>query len=362
MRAKYVVIGVVLGVLLSSAVVVLAGNLDPPSGPADAASQMVTLEQIYARLDTGAAGTKMTSFTEPLAGPGIGTMHTLDDIMGIAPAEDNTDGALPAEVLAGKTFWSLRTNSAWGAQAGTMPNNGAVTYTPGTTDQLVAAGYHNGSGEVEGDADLLPGNIVSGVGIFGVTGAYPPAPLPETGQTDCYKSDGNTRSCTCGDPNCPSRQDGALQKGVAWPDPRFTDNGNGTVTDNLTGLIWLEDASCTNLAGTDAEGRGNWATAISAANALAQGTCGLSDGSDPGDWRLPNVRELHSLIDYGQVNPALPSGYSTFFTGVQSDVYWTSTTYADFTSFAWHVRLYDGYVHYGSKALTYYVWPVRGGQ
>ena len=80
MRAKHILIGVVVGVLLSSAAIVVAGNVDPPSGPADAASQMFTLEQIYNRLNDGAAASKMTSFTEPLAGPGAGTMHTLDEI------------------------------------------------------------------------------------------------------------------------------------------------------------------------------------------------------------------------------------------------------------------------------------------
>jgi hypothetical protein len=114
------VIGVVLGVLASSAVVVLAGNLNPPSGPADAASQMYTLEAIYNRLNEGAAGTKMTTFTEPLAGPGS-TMHTLDDIMGIAPAVDDTNGAAPGDVLNGKTYWGLRTDGTWGTQNGTYP-------------------------------------------------------------------------------------------------------------------------------------------------------------------------------------------------------------------------------------------------
>ncbi len=53
------------------------------------------------------------------------------------------------------------------------------------------------------------------------------APVPKTGQTTPYGA---------GD-------DGALQKGVAWPTPRFTDSENGTVTDNLTGLIWLKNAN-----------------------------------------------------------------------------------------------------------------------
>jgi hypothetical protein len=160
--------------------------------------------------------------------------------------------------------------------------------------------------------------------------------VPKTGQTTSYAT---------GD-------DGALQKGVAWPNPRFTDNGNGTVTDNLTGLIWLKNANCF--------GARNWATALGDANALPSGACGLSDGSVAGDWRLPNVRELQSLIDYGRFSFALPSGHS--FTGVQSNFYWTSTTNAGVTSMAWYVRLVGGGVDFTLKTNTTPVWPVRGGQ
>lgn len=60
------------------------------------------------------------------------------------------------------------------------------------------------------------------------TGGPSSAGVSKTGQTTSYGT----------------RDDGALQKGVAWPNPRFTDNANGTVTDNLTGLIWLKNANC----------------------------------------------------------------------------------------------------------------------
>ena len=59
---------------------------------------------------------------------------------------------------------------------------------------------------------------------------------------------------------------------------------------------------------------------------LASGACGLSDGSTLGDWRIPNIRELHSLVDFGRVAPALPDGHP--FLNVQELVYWSSSTLA----------------------------------
>jgi len=61
--------------------------------------------------------------------------------------------------------------------------------------------------------------------------------LPKTGQTKCYDESGTEISCTG------TGQDGEIQAGVAWPGPRFTDNGDGTMTDNLTGLMWTTNAN-----------------------------------------------------------------------------------------------------------------------
>ena len=66
---------------------------------------------------------------------------------------------------------------------------------------------------------------------------------------------------------------------------RFTDMGDGTIRDNETGLIWLKNASCSELPGTDTSGRADWDTATAAAAGLENGTCGLTDGSAAGDWR-----------------------------------------------------------------------------
>jgi len=171
---------------------------------------------------------------------------------------------------------------------------------------------------------------------------------------------------------CPSQKsssfyaggdDGDLQEGVAWPNPPFSDNGDGTVTDNLTGLIRLQDANCF--------GQRTWPDGLSACNSLAAESCGLNDGSVAGDWRLPNVRELNSLIHYGFSEPALPDTAGTAqwtagnpFFKVLSEWYWSSTTVVISTDLAWLVRFKTGIVSWGNKGNDElaYVWCVRGGQ
>jgi hypothetical protein len=83
----------------------------------------------------------------------------------IVQGEGGAGNAVASDLLTGKTA-----STDAGDITGTMANNGAVTITPGTTNQTIAAGYHNGSGVVNGDADLIASNIKSGVDIFGVVG------------------------------------------------------------------------------------------------------------------------------------------------------------------------------------------------
>jgi hypothetical protein len=86
------------------------------------------------------------------------------------------------------------------------------------------------------------------------------APVEKTGQVTSYSATGG--------------EDGDLKKGVVWPKPRFKDNGNGTVTDKLTKLIWLKNAN--------AFGLQTWEQALADANALASGSSGLTDRSKAG--------------------------------------------------------------------------------
>lgn len=162
--------------------------------------------------------------------------------------------------------------------------------------------------------------------------------LPKTGQTTSY---------AIGD-------DGALQTGMAWPNPRFTDNSNGTVMDNLTGLIWLKNANCFGEKSRD--------LAIIDANNLTNGTCNLSDGSSTGDWRLPTNKEFRSLMDLTVSSPPLSTGHP--FSNVQfpNASYITGTNPAGSQTTAWMIHLTNGDLMAGiGGAGSGYVWPIRGG-
>ena len=143
---------------------------------------------------------------------------------------------------------------------------------------------------------------------------------------------------------------------------RWIDNGNGTITDTVTGLVWLKKADCI---------QADWPSAIASVNALASGTCGLSDSSKAGDWRMPNRNEMQSLSDRNENNHAdffdatyLNPDSSTFrapifinFVGFQ--YYWTSTTDAADTTEAWTVFSCDYGVYDTAKSATGYTLAVR---
>ncbi|MCA9520299.1 MAG: choice-of-anchor D domain-containing protein [Myxococcales bacterium] len=175
----------------------------------------------------------------------------------------------------------------------------------------------------------------------------PVSAVPNSGQTASYYT---------GD-------DGDLKPGVTWPTPRFTDNADGTVLDNLTGLTWLKDANCMNatyyvdLANanpTEIYGRGAvpWASAVAFA-ARVNG-----DPNSPrylgGGWRLANRNELRSLIDHS--SGTLPAGHP--FTNLQSNT-WSSTGNSDGN--AWRLTMTTGAQSRLATTNTGYVMLVRGG-
>jgi hypothetical protein len=163
----------------------------------------------------------------------------------------------------------------------------------------------------------MPGHDVQTANFTALRAGDKLASLPRTGQTISY---------AIGD-------DYSANKGVAWPGPRFTDNADGTITDHVSGLVWLKNAGCFN--------PGTWATALTAANQLANGACGLSDGSTAGQWRMPNINELESLVDVSRSNPAITSGHPFININVTT-AYWSSTTYTALISNAMAIRMGDG--------------------
>ena len=120
--------------------------------------------------------------------------------------------------------------------------------------------------------------------------------------------------------------------------------GGDAVLDKETGLVWAKNANM-------AQETKIWQYAINYCR-------NLNIGGRIG-WRLPTVEELSSLVDKSQTGPALPDGHP--FYNVQSDRYWSSTTYEGDSGYAWNVSMLNGNVLFNNKSLYYYVWPVRGG-
>ena len=178
-----------------------------------------------------------------------------------------------------------------------------------------------------------------------------PFGLPQTGQTKCYDVAGVNINCAG------TGQDGELKSGIAWPNPRFTDNNNGTITDNLTGLIWIKN--------THGFGQMAWTTALRITAELADGGFGLTDGSKPGQWRLPSIVELNSLIDRSLDNLVLPVDSAFTISEINADNFgfWSSTTSLRHTRYGYAKFVGRiGWTFSGQMAESHYVWPVRNSQ
>ena len=180
------------------------------------------------------------------------------------------------------------------------------------------------------------------------------AALPKTGQIKCYNDAGTEITCTG------TGQDGASQAGVAIPSPRFVNNNNGTITDTLTNLTWLRNANCW--------GAMTWLAALTKANALASSQCTLTDGSTAGTWRMPNRKELASLVSYAVADNATALINAGFLNVQTSTAYWSSSTESNNTAFAWAVNfassadtLAPAIVDAGKTTESLSIWPVKGG-
>jgi phosphodiesterase/alkaline phosphatase D-like protein len=125
------------------------------------------------------------------------------------------------------------------------------------------------------------------------------------------------------------------------PVHHFTNNPDGTVTDQDTGLTWQQ---------SDGAGAMSWESALQYAENLS-----LAGNTD---WHLPNIKELQSINDETKTNPSLDTNY---FSGANSALHWSSTTVMNLTNRAWSVDFQLGLVSYTDKASNLYARCVRGG-
>ncbi len=236
---------------------------------------------------------------------------------------------------------------------------------------IVARNAHAASccpGDVNNDHVVTVDEIVLAVNAALNGCAAVPVPcqgggLLRTGQVQCDQGDGSIGTC----PGSPAGQDGTVQAGTP---PNYTDNGDGTITDNVTGLVWekLSDDGSVH----DFNKKYSWYDAFNVKVAALDATPCFAGHCD---WRLPNRRELESLVDVSQNAPAVDPVFNdtnTCTTGctvttcscTQPDFYWSSTTFLSQTvkGFAWAVDLGAGRITYYEKTpIPLFVRAVRGG-
>ncbi|TLM60122.1 MAG: DUF1566 domain-containing protein, partial [Deltaproteobacteria bacterium] len=253
-------------------------------------------------------------------------VNQMSSLLGFSSASFTPQTTLFAD-FASERYWTSTTSSIY-SDYGLFVNFGSVYLGPGVWHHFKTELYR-----------VLPVRIVQR-----------PSSVIKIQKT------GQTLSNSAGD-------DGDFETGLAAPGPRFFDQGDGTVADGLNGLVWSKDAS-TPTFGVCVGGAKNWQ------QALDYVTC-LNDNNyrGHGDWRLPNAREIRSLIDHANAQPALPTGHP--FTGVRSliddDAYWTSTTSPASVDSAFIIVFSGGFIASNQKVNTatmwpaVYVWPVRGG-
>jgi hypothetical protein len=206
-------------------------------------------------------------------------------------------------------------------------------------------------------AGLGSGTLACGPGCRYDTSGCVDGAFPASGQTTCYNATGSVIACAG------TGQDGEKQAGATLA---YQDNGDGTVTDLNTGLMWEKQSDDNSIHDRD--------TLFTAAAAPGHITT-LNSGNfaNHNDWRMPNARELLSLVNYGVANPAIEASafHTNCFGGCTVSncsctaffAYWTGTTVTNLPNAAFTVNFTDGTVNASAKnaSFTAAVRGVRGG-
>ena len=145
---------------------------------------------------------------------------------------------------------------------------------------------------------------------------------------------------------------------ASTPNSQLQDNGDGTITDTKTGLIWkrcLEGQSGSDCATSGSAEAFTWQQALQRAQTVNSGG-GFAGASV---WRVPTIKELRSLVEQQCADPAINL---TRFPNPGSDFVWSSSAVACSASYAWFVDFYYGNTSWSNKNNYYQLRLVRSGQ
>jgi cysteine-rich repeat protein len=201
------------------------------------------------------------------------------------------------------------------------------------------------------------GNVLNGDGCSAACTLEPARHFPATDQTTCWNSENSVIPCTG------TGQDGDTQAGATLA--YVVDNVNGTITDENTGLMWekLSDDGTIH----DRDNTYTWDSAFAVKIATLNAGGGFAGHTD---WRVPNIKELQSILNYQNVDPAVSAAFNTSCTPdctltscscTRSDYYWSSSSLGYSPGRAWYVHFYYGGDSPYYKTYGYYVRAVRGG-
>ncbi len=213
----------------------------------------------------------------------------------------------------------------------------------------------------EGDAAdvgaLIAGDFFTLRAALAGTPIEPLVPFPATGQARCWNDAGAVVPCAG------TGQDGDTRSGAALS---YIDNGDGTITDHNTGRMWAKKSDDGTI--HDKDTTYTWNEAVSVYIAALNAGGGFAGYTD---WRLPNVKELQSIVNYEQTSPAVSSAFNVGCVAgctveacscTAPDDHWSSTTLAAFPTNAFIVEFYGGGVVGSDKSLNLLsVRAVRGG-
>jgi len=204
----------------------------------------------------------------------------------------------------------------------------------------------------DGELSTCDGELATCLGDC-VASVRPPL---RTGQTICYNTAGSVIACAG------TGHDGDWQKGAARS---FTDNGDGTVTDHTTGLMWEKQSDDDSI--HDKDNAYTWDNAFASKVATLNSTVFAGHN----DWRVPNRFELDTLVNLAAENPATYPAFNTACAATCtvltcscspfSQSYWSSSTFQGDRARAWLVNLNSGFTNYDYKTLSRGVRAVRAG-